>query len=138
MAARWEHFSHDADIGVRGRGATEAEAFAGAAVALTAVVTDPARVRPASRIHVACEAPGLEMLLYDWLNAVIYEMDTRRMLFSRFEVSIEDGRLEATISGEEIDPARHEPAVGVKGATLTELKVAREGEGWIAQCVVDV
>jgi SHS2 domain-containing protein len=31
------------------------------------------------------------------------------------------------------------PAVEVKGATLTELKVSRNADGlWTAQCVVDV
>ena len=41
MAGSWEHFAHDSDIGVRGRGATVAEAFAAAGVALTAVITGP-------------------------------------------------------------------------------------------------
>lgn len=44
----------------------------------------------------------------------------------------------ASLWGERVDPARHRPAVEVKGATYTELKVAREGELWVAQCVVDV
>jgi hypothetical protein len=35
----WEHFPHDADVGVRGRGLTAAEAFEQAAQALTAVIT---------------------------------------------------------------------------------------------------
>ena len=41
---RWEHFSHDADIGVAGIGASKEEAFAQAAVALSAVITEPVRV----------------------------------------------------------------------------------------------
>jgi len=38
--ARWEHFSHGSDIGVRGFGESIEEAFEQAAVALTAVVAD--------------------------------------------------------------------------------------------------
>ena len=45
--ARWEHFPHDADVGVRGFGPTPAEAFAQAALALTAVATR-ARIEPLS------------------------------------------------------------------------------------------
>ena len=41
---RWEHFPHDADIGVRGIGASKEEAFEQAALALTAVLTDPRTV----------------------------------------------------------------------------------------------
>lgn len=134
----WEHFPHEADVGLRGRGRTAAEAFEQAALALSAAVTDPARVRPLETVRVACEAPDLELLLVDWLNAVVYEMDTRRMLFGRFAVRLSGTRLEGEMAGEPIDPARHEPAVDVKGATLTALRVAREGNGWVAQCVADV
>jgi tRNA nucleotidyltransferase (CCA-adding enzyme) len=37
-----------------------------------------------------------------------------------------------------VDAARHHPAVEVKGATYTTLRVAQEGDGWLAQTVVDV
>ena len=93
ITARWEHFPHDADIGLRGFGATVAEAFEQAAHALTAVVTD-AEVRSQLAIDVKCEAPDLELLLVDWLNAIIYEMAVRRMLFGRFAVRIDGRRLE--------------------------------------------
>jgi SHS2 domain-containing protein len=138
-AAAWEHFRHDADIGVRGRGARPEDAFAGAALALTAVVTDPASVLPRVAVAIACEAPDLELLLADWLNALIFEMATRGMLFGRFQVRIAGTRLEATAWGEGVERERHQPAVEVKGATYTALRVARESDGrWLAQAVVDV
>ena len=138
MRAHWEHFEHGADIGVRGMGATKAEAFEQAGLALTAVVADPASVRAAERIALACEAPDDELLLAEWLNALVYEMSTRRMLFSRFAVRLADGRLEAEAWGEPVEVARHHPAVEVKGATYTSLRVAPDGDGWLAQTVVDV
>jgi len=134
----WEHYEHGADIGVRGLGATKAEAFEQAALALTAVVTDPSRVGQFERVALECEAPDDELLLAQWLNLLVYEMSVRRMLFSRFQVRVEDGKLSAEAWGESIDPARHRPAVEVKGATYTTLRVARHGEGWLAQTVVDV
>ena len=135
----WEHFSHEADIGVRGRGDSMVQAFAQAALALTAVVTELTRVRPQQRVKIHCQAPDPELLLADWLNALVFEMSSRRMLFVRFEVQIEDTRLTASAWGEPVDPARHHPAVEVKGATYTELRVAQEASGhWVAQAVVDV
>ena len=138
MQARWEHYEHDADVGVRGLGATKAEAFEQAALALTAAITDAAAVRPLEKISLRCEAPDDELLLAEWLNALVYEMATRRMLFSRFHASIEGTRLTAEAWGEALDRSRHHPAVEVKGATLTTLRVARHGEGWVAQTVIDV
>jgi SHS2 domain-containing protein len=138
-AKRWEHFAHEADMGVRGFGASKAEAFEQAALALTAVITDPETVRSREVINVTCEAPDYELLFVDWLNALVYEMATRNMLFSRFEVHIDGQRLKGKAWGEKVDITRHQPAVEVKGATYTALRV-RQGESgeWLAQCVVDV
>lgn len=137
-AARWEHFSHAADIGVRGIASSCAEAFEQAALALTAIVTAPEGVAAASKVELHCEASDTELLFADWLNAVIYEMATRHMLFGRYEVRIRPGSLEAAAWGETVDLPRHQPAVEPKGATYTGLSVRNEGGEWIAQCVVDV
>jgi len=135
----WEHFSHQADMGVRGIGPTLAVAFEQAALAMTAIVTDPAWVVPDTAVEIRCEAPDDELLLADWLNALILEMAARHMLFSRFEVTLNGQRLHATAWGEAVDTQKHQPAVEVKGATYTELKVEKGESGrWLAQCVVDV
>ena len=137
--ARWEHFPHDADMGIRGFGASIGEAFAQAALALSAVITDTATITPHTPVDIKVMAADQELLLVDWLNALIFEMATHKWLFSRFDVHIEDTTLEARAWGERIDIARHKPAVEVKGATYTELRVARLDDGsWLAQCVVDV
>jgi len=135
----WEHFSHAADIGVRGFGNTPAGAFEQAARALTAVVADLNSVQARHVVEIRCESTDPELLLFDWLNALIYEMAVRHMLFSRFDVRIDGQRLEARAWGENLDLSRHRPAVEIKGATLTELKLAQDADGhWTAQCVVDV
>lgn len=139
-APRWEHFSHGADMGIRGIGPTPDAAFAEAALAMTAVVTDLARVELRDELRVTCAATSLDDLFFDWIDAVVFEMSTRRMLFGRFEVRIENGQLCARLWGEPVDRTKHEPAVEVKGPTYTELRVIREPDSgeWRAECVVDV
>ncbi len=134
----WEHFHHQADIGVRGVGRTLDEAFAEAAVALMAVICSPQKVEPTEAVRIHCQGDDVELLFVDWLNELVYEMATRRMLFSRFEVTVAADKLDGRAWGETADPERHETAVEVKGATYTQLKVARRDDKWIAQCVVDV
>ena len=134
----WEHFQHSADIGVRGFGESLADAFAQSATALTAVVTELERVQPRSAVNITCHSDNVELLLMEWLNALIFEMSVRKMLFARFDIAIQDGDLAATAWGESIDLDRHQPAVEPKGATLTELEVRETDNGWLAQCVVDV
>lgn len=128
-----------ADMGVRGHGATLTEAFEQAALAMSAVVTDPAQVEARIQVEVECAAPDPELLLVDWLNAWVYAMATRKMLFSRFKATFKAGRLYGIGWGEGVDRVRHQPAVEIKGATYTELKVGQTPDGiWFAQCVVDV
>jgi SHS2 domain-containing protein len=135
----WEHFTHEADIGVRGIGHTLAEAFEQAALAMTAVVTDLDLVKPEQSYHLSCKADDPEFLLVNWLNTLVYEMAVEHLLFSRFEVDINELQLSATAWGEPVDIERQQPAVEIKGATLTELAVYQDDQQhWIAQCVVDV
>jgi tRNA nucleotidyltransferase (CCA-adding enzyme) len=107
-------------------------------LALTAVVTDPSKVEPLQPVPVFCQAQSDELLLVEWLNALVYEMAVRTMLFGDFAVEIDGGELRATAYGEPVDVDRHEPAVEIKGATLTALQVVESPDGWRVQCVVDV
>jgi len=137
----WEHFPHDADVGVRGFGPTLAASFEQAALGLVAVVADLETIHPDIEVGIHCAAPNFELLFVDWLNAVIFEMATRNMLFSGFHVQIDDGKpeLDGRAMGEVVCVARHKPAAEVKGATFSELAVARADDGlWHAQCIVDV
>jgi len=138
LHARWEHFPHEADMGVRGFGTSKSHAFEQAAMAMTAIICDPASVKPDQAVSVHCEAPDDELLLADWLNQLIYEMAVRGMIFSRFEVHIDRTRLDGVAWGEAVDVRRHHPAVEIKGATYTALRVACEHGEWVAQTIVDV
>ena len=135
----WEHAPHDADMIVRGVGPDVGRAFEQAACAMTALVTERPIASEAC-IDIECPAPDLEMLLNEWLNQIVYEMSSRRMIFGRFLVEdISATHLAGKAWGEPVDQLRHEPAVEIKGATLSELKVIQlPDNGWMAQCIVDI
>ena len=135
----WTLVEHDADIGIRAEADSRAALFEAFGQALTAIVTEPSLVEARSAVQITCEAPDDALLLTDWLNALIYEMSTGRVLFSAWDVSLEDHRLRATVRGEPVDRQRHRPAVEIKGATYTALSVGQDATGrWHGQCVVDV
>lgn len=135
----WEHFEHQADMGVRGVGKTRDEAFEQAALALTAVVVPPETVEARESVRVTCTGDDPELLLLDWLAAIVYQMSANRMVFGGFAVRIDDSRLDAELFGEPLDLRRHRLGVEVKAATATALHVGERPDGtWVAQCVVDV
>ncbi len=134
----WEHFSHQADIGIKAIADSLPSAFEQAALALTAIVTEQGNVEATESVQIECSAENNELLLIDWLNSVIYEMAVRKMLFSRFQVRIENLKLSAKIWGEKINQDKHNPVVEPKAVTYNQLSVKNENGKWNVQCVVDV
>jgi SHS2 domain-containing protein len=138
-APAYEHFEHQADVGVRGFGRTCEEAFEQAALALTAVVVPPETVVGRDCVRLSLAAADLDLLLIDWLDAIVFQLSAHQLIFGRFKVAITGTDLDAELYGEPLDVARHQPGVEVKAATLTALRVAELADGtWLAQCVVDV
>ena len=142
--AHWEHFAHQAEVGVRGVGETLDQAFEQVGLALTAVITDPSAVHPTQAVVIECEATRASLLLENWLSQLALEMDTRHMVFGRFEVHLGPPDLGGALSlyalvwGEAVDPELHPPVV-VKGATYDDLEITQDELGhWVAQCVVEI
>ena len=135
---QYETFEHEADIGIRGFGVTIAEAFENAAVALYSVMVNVNRVRPEERRTVTVSAPDIELLLVEWLNALLSMSDIERMVFSKFEVKINGTSLIGSAWGESLDRERHQAHVEIKGATYYLLCVQELDNRYVAQCVVDV
>ena len=135
----WEHFAHPADMGIRGLGQTRQAALEQAALALTALTVDLHTIEPASCVTVACDETDPELLLVAWLNAILFEMATRHMVFGRFQVELRPVGLRGQLWGEALDPVRHQPSTEVKAATYAALRVEQEATGqWVAQCIVDL
>ncbi len=134
----YETFEHQADIGIRGFGASLEEAFENSARALYSVMVKIDAVRALEARTVTVSAPDYELLLVEWLNALLSLSDIERMVFSKFEVKINGAVLSGSAWGEKLDPGRHEPNVEVKGATYHLLQVTKNNGQYMVQCVVDV
>ena len=139
MTVRYETFEHESDIGIRGCGNSLEQAFENAAVALYSVMVNVGKIAPAEKKVIAVSATDRELLLVEWLNALLALSDIERLVFSKFEVKIiEDTTLTGIAWGEPLDRVRHEAHVEVKGATYHMLSVREENGRYWAQCVVDV
>ncbi|HEX9137245.1 MAG TPA: archease [Nitrospirota bacterium] len=135
---QFETFEHEADIGIRGFGGSLKEAFENVAVALYSVMVNIDAVHAMEERTVTVSAPDRELLLVEWLNALLAISDIEHMIFSEFDVKIEGTTLTGVAWGEALDRDRHEPHVEVKGATYHMLSVKEQDGKYTAQCVVDV
>jgi tRNA nucleotidyltransferase (CCA-adding enzyme) len=77
--ARWEHFSHGADVGVSRFGESVEQAFEQAALALSAVGADISTIASSESIQVHSDAPDLELLLMSWFKCSYLRDGSARM-----------------------------------------------------------
>jgi SHS2 domain-containing protein len=136
-----ETFDHTADVGLRVTGESLDDLFSTAAEGLfDYVVANRDEVRPTEAEAVSLQAESTGELLVSWLNELIFRLETRHRLYSRFAVRVaEDGRsLEATIHGEPIDRDRHRLDHEVKAVTHHGLTVQKLDGGWVAEVILDI
>jgi SHS2 domain-containing protein len=135
----YELFEHTADIGIRARAAELNTLFEDAARGLFAViVADSASIAPIAEMSFQIAGHAHEDLLFDWLAELLYTFETRRTVFSNFEVHFGEDGLTAIARGEPIDQERHQLEREVKAITYHGLKVQRDGDGWLAEVIVDI
>lgn len=135
------YLDHTADLAVRAWAGTPGGVFAQAALALSGAMVNVDRVRALRSRRFSLHASSLDLLLVEWLSALVAEKDTSGLVFSRFDVEIAGGgdpSLRAEAWGEPLDPVRHEARTEVKGISLLGLRVRAEGEGWSAEYVADI
>lgn len=134
----YELLEHTADAKFRARGATLEEAFANSVKGLVAIATDPAGIDLLRETTLSVEAVTLEALLFDFLDQIIFLIDTQGMLPGEAEVFIaKDGAytLSATLRG---DDARKYGS-NLKAVTYSEMLVEKQKDGsWLLQAVIDI
>ena len=136
---RFEVLDHPADIGFRAHADTLPALFAACAEALVSLILDASAAAPAEQISISADAADRESLLVNWLNEVLYFVDSRRLVFQRFEIAKwADTHIEATAFGERRDPQKHPSKLIVKAVTYHQLAIRQSADGWSADVYVDV
>ena len=133
-----------ADIAFDAWGPTLEDLFRGAAEAtMQVMVQDLTAVRSLETVVLASSEADPEMLLFDFLNELIFYKDARRLLLLPGQLTITKAEgggyaLQATLQGEEIDAGRHQLNTDVKAVTMLRFSVTPVAEGWRATVVLDV
>jgi SHS2 domain-containing protein len=132
-----------ADVAFEAWGETREELFAASAAALLRTMVElPDAVERRQEQMLRLEHEELDLLLFSFLQELVFLKDARRLLLHADSMRIEEGRglynLEATVRGEEIDPRRHSFVVDVKAVTLHRFRVFFENGKWKAVIVLDV
>ncbi|PYI96297.1 MAG: archease [Verrucomicrobia bacterium] len=132
-----------ADIAFEATGRDLLELFMATADATMNVMIDNLdAIEPRETRHIELVNDKLDMLLFDFLQELIYFKDAEQLLLRVREVSIDekDGEffLKAKTAGEPLDAARHHQRADVKAVTLHDFSVEKQDEGWKARVLLDI
>jgi SHS2 domain-containing protein len=139
MATEYEVIDHTADLGIRVFGNNLQELFENAGVAFFDLVTDTQSIEPKEERVIDVEGNGLAELMNQWLNELLFLLDTQGFLFREFDAEvINSHNLRVKAKGEVFREETHERRTEIKGITYHQLDVRKQDNKWVAQVIFDI
>lgn len=131
------------DIGLKAFGKSLKEAFINAASGMYSLITKLDAIEKKKTISISLEKHSLDALLVSWLNELIFYFDAygfigKKIVIEEVSFNTEEFKLKAKISGEEIDPERHERKLLIKAATYHRLRIEKRNNFWEIDVIFDI
>ena len=136
--AGYKFIDHTADVMFEAYGSDLNELFENSGLALQELQVELKNVKSKIIKEIKLENKSVEMLLFDFLQELIFLKDTEQLIFSKIKVKIKDDKLNGVCSGEKIDINKHECKVDAKAITLHKYEVKKIKDKWIARVIVDI
>ena len=132
-----------ADIAFQASGNTLEEVFQVSGDAtINAMIENIEEIQPKETRNFHIENDELDLLLFNFLQELVYYKDSELLLLRTQEIKIyeENGQhqLNAVMIGEKLDRDRHEQRVDVKAVTLHRFKLEKTAEGCTALVILDI
>jgi protein archease len=132
-----------ADIAFEATGRDLPELFKDAADATMNVMIDNLdAIEPRETRHIELPNDQIDMLLFDFLQELIFFKDAERLLLRVGNVRIDEKNkkyfLRAEVAGEHLDNVRHQQRADVKAVTLHDFSVEKKDDGWRATVLLDI
>lgn len=135
-----EVFEHTADLGLRIRHASLEGLLAEAGTALfELLVENLSEVQPLIHLEIQLKQADRELMLFDWLNELLYVFDAKHLVLCQFSVKVQGDSLHAIVSGEPRDDVKHQLDHEVKAVTYHQLKLEHQADGdWLGEVILDI
>lgn len=135
----FELLEHPADIGFHAEAVTLLQLFTECARALQFIIFEPSEIQHDVRIDLNAEGVDYESLLVNWLNELLYYVDSLRLAFDFFELNyLDDTRIGSVAYGAKRDPLTNPPKLIVKAVTYHQLRITKSEKLWAADVYVDI
>ena len=132
-----------ADIAFEATGRDLPELFTAAADAtMNVMIENLDAIEPRETRRIELKNDKIDLLLFDFLQELIYFKDAEQLLLRIREMRIDekDGHyfLDVATEGEPLDIVHHEQRVDVKAVTLHNFQVEKIDDGWKASVLLDI
>lgn len=132
-----------ADVAFEATGKTIEELFESSALAvINTQVKNLKSIEQKIEKEIEVDADNIEMLLFNFLQELIFLKDAELLLFNKFDITINQEKnkykLKAKAYGEKLNMNKHELLVDVKAVSLHNFKVEKINEKWRAEVILDV
>ena len=132
-----------ADIAFEATGRDLPELFTASADATMNVMIDNLdAIESRETRQIELSGDKIDMLLFDFLQELVYFKDARRLLLRAREMQIDQKGeayfLKAKVAGEQLDDTRHQQRADVKAVTLHGFSVQKHDDGWKAKVLLDI
>ena len=138
MSAPFEVIDDTADIGIIARGRDLSGLFANAAAGMLYLMAGEDFSNPTVHRKLELQADDAEALLVEWLNELLYILDTERLLLNKFDIAVSGNRLEAKCAWEKLEVRRHRLKREIKAATYHDLRVEKANGEYVARIIFDI
>ena len=137
MNMKYQFLEHTADIKFQAFGKTIEKVFENSAIAMFKAMTSE-RIRAKNKKKIKVKGRDKESLLYNFLEELLFLLDTKNFFLSRIKVKIDTEKIElkAEIFGDDVK--KYKPHIDIKAVTYNEMFVKKEKGKWVCQVVLDV
>ena len=131
--------THQSELAVRITGNSQADLFTNSAFALFDVMTDIANVETKESLPLEVEGSDRDDLMVNWMRELLYLYQASGYLLKEFKiVEVKDTMVKAEVSGEKIDPDRHEIKQEITTVAFHKSRMEKTGNQWIAQLIFEL
>jgi len=136
---RYELTDHTSDIGIKVYGKSMEELFCNAAFGMFDILADLEGIKTSTSIKIELTKENSEELLVSWLDELIYNFYTKKIIFSEFKIqNLNDTSLKAEAIGRHIGDRKSRLKTEIKAVTYHDLKIEKNNGAYEVGIIFDV
>ncbi len=136
---RYEVIDHTADIGIKAYGKDLKSLFVNAAYAMFDILADVKKVRAKKKLTINLKAPNLEELFLSWLSELLYQYNSKKIIFKEFLIDkLTENLITAEVQGEKLDFKRHRLKTEIKAVTYHQMEIVKKPGEVTVKFILDI